>query len=743
MARLFDELLAISPELHTSPQGRHALNIFFTRLLFCFFAENTGIFDKKLFTDAIGTLSQTDGSDLNQLLTDIFTALETADATAKPAHLAKFPYVNGRLFTIDQHHTVPTFNKRTRDLVLDSGRLLWNEINPDIFGSMFQAVVTPGQRSDLGQHYTSVPNILKTIEPLFLDRLKEEFNAGFDSARKLEAVLRRISQIKVFDPACGSGNFLVIAYKELRKLEHAILERLRDLRGGKHQSLMLGSRINIENFFGIELDDFAVEVAILSLWIAKHQMNVEFREKFGIDLPLIPLKETGQIRQGNAARVDWQAVCPNTGTEEIFLIGNPPYAGAKVQTKDQKADYGYVFDGRQYSKNLDYIALWFVKGADYIAGTRAELAFVTTNSVSQGEHVGLMFPMVFDKGLEIGFAYTSSKWENNAKRNAGVTVAVINLRNARAGAKFIYTSDLRIEVANINGYLAGGDNEFVTKRFGPLSLIPPMSFGSMPNDNGKLILSAAERGVLVSRHPDTEQLVKRYTGSIEHIGGIERYALWISSSTVGLALGVPEIVTRIDAVREHRKKSDRASTKKLADVPWRFGEVRYKPTESIIVPRVSSENREYIPIGYLDKEAVISDAANAVYDAEAWVFALLTSQMHMVWTRAVAGRLKTDFRYSATIVYNNFPVPDLSTQVKDRLANAALRVLDVREYHSEKTLAELYDPDLMPDDLRLAHRELDELVDSIYRKHGFNSDEERLSLLFDMYKQMTAEEKRL
>jgi type II restriction/modification system DNA methylase subunit YeeA len=337
-------------------------------------------------------------------LSALFGALDTGDRADKPTHLASFPYVNGRLFTTGPEHSVPTFTKASRDLLIALGTLDWSEINPDIFGSMFQAVVNPHERSDLGQHYTSVPNILKTIEPLFLDGLREQLDAGFDSVPRLEALLERISSIKVFDPACGSGNFLVIAYKELRKLEHAILERLAEL-DPRHQVLFAESRINIESFYGIELDDFATEVAILSLWIAKHQMNAEFKEKFNLSIPLIPLKEAGQIREGNATRVDWQSVCPNSGDEEIFLIGNPPYYGSKRQTAEQKADYAFVFGRRAHSKNLNYIALWFVKGADYIEGTRAELAFVTTKTVAQGEHVGLMFPMIFAKGLEIGFAY--------------------------------------------------------------------------------------------------------------------------------------------------------------------------------------------------------------------------------------------------------------------------------------------------------------------------------------------------
>jgi hypothetical protein len=740
MAKLFDELLKENPEANQTSQGRHSLNIFFTRLLFCFFAEDTAIFTENQFTNAVANLTQADGSDLHELLGDLFIALDTESPADKPKHLAGFPYVNGRLFAVKSDQTVPLFNKKARDYLVESGKLQWSQINPDIFGSMFQAIVTPGQRSDLGQHYTSVPNILKTIEPLFLDELKAELDAAFDSEKKLEELLTRIAQIKVFDPACGSGNFLIIAYKELRKLEHATLERLTEI-SPKHQLLYAESRINIESFYGIELDDFAVEVAILSLWIAKHQMNAEFKQKFRIDIPLIPLKEMGQVKQGNAARTDWQLVCPNDGTSEIYLIGNPPYSGAKLQTREQKVDYQYVFGKKPFNKNLDYIALWFVMGANYIQGTRSQLSFVTTNSVTQGEHTGLMFPMLFKMGLEIGYAYTSFKWENNAKRNAGVTVAVINLRNMQIKAKYLFVDDVRIETKNINGYLASGRDVLIERRKTPLGANrPPMVFGSMPRDGGKLILTPNERMTLIDIEPASEQFVKGYLGSVEFINGTERHCLWIEDARLEAARSIPAIQKRLESVSSSRSLSRAQSTASYAKLPHRFVQISYRPTDSIIVPRVSSERREYIPIGYLGKETVISDAAFAVYDAEPWVFALLTSRMHMVWTRAVAGALETRIRYSNTIVYNNFPVPPLSDAKKTQLTERALRVLDVREYHPELTLADLYDPDQMPKNLRLAHQQLDELVDSIYRRREFASDEDRLSMLFEMYATMTEAE---
>lgn len=739
MGKLFDELLQANPGLFDDPTGRHALNTFFTRLLFCFFAEDTGIFTENQFTNAVGSHTQADGSDVAEFLTDLFTALDTQFVSAKPAHLAAFPYVNGRLFQITAEQTVPQFTKKARDLLIEAGSLIWREINPDIFGSMFQAIVTPGKRSNLGQHYTSVPNILKTIEPLFMDELKEKFGNAYNSVPQLEKLLDRIGKIKIFDPACGSGNFLVIAYKELRRLEHAILERLGDL-SIKHQRISLESRINIENFYGIEIDDFAVEVAILSLWIAKHQMNAEFYEKFNLKIDLIPLKEAGQIVQGNATRVDWNMVCPNDGGE-IYLIGNPPYVGAKVQTREQKEDYEFVFGSRPYNKNLDYIALWFVKGSDYIRGKHAELAFVTTNSVSQGEHVSLMFPMIFVQGIEIGFAYTSFKWENNARRNAGVTVAVIGLRNESSEQKYLYTDDLKIAADNINGYLADGSTVFIERRSMPLSRsLPSMAFGSMPRDGGGLILSAEERSEMIAADPRADFFIKRYVGSSEVINDGERYCLWIEDGKAAEASSIPAIEERLKKVTENRLESKAASTAAFASQPHRFVQISYKPTDSIIVPSISSERREYIPMGYLGPDVVISNKGFAVYDAEPWVFALLTSKIHMAWVGAVSGRMEMRYQYSNTIVYNNFPVPSLSDVMKEKLTVAALRVLDVREYHCEKTLAELYDPDVMPQDLREAHAAVDALVDSIYSKKPYETDEQRLSDLFALYEQMSAEE---
>ena len=739
MAVLFDELLKVTPSLKETPESRHNLNTFFSRLLFCFFAEDTEVFTSNQFTNAVGSLTLKDGSDTHEVIAQIFAALDAEAREDKPAVAAGFPYVNGRLFAVQSGQYVPVFNRRARELLLELGALQWGDINPDIFGSMFQSVIDAGQRANLGQHYTSVPNILKTIEPLFLDDLKAQLEAAEGSPKRLRKLLDRIAGIKVFDPACGSGNFLVIAYKELRKLEHAILEKLQELSGDYQSQLLLESRIRIENFYGIEIDDFPAEIAVLSLWIAKHQMNVEFKRKFGTSIALIPLREAGAIRCDNAARLDWQEVCPNNGEEEIYLIGNPPYVGSSMQTKEQKEDFSIVFGKRKYGKNLDYVSLWFIKGADYISRSNSQLAFVATNSIVQGLHISMLFPHILTEHVEIGYAYTSFKWTNNAKGNAGVTVIVLSLRpEGIKSPKYIFSGGVRTEAKNINWYLLDSPNIVLDSPRHPISNeFPPMVYGNKPSDGGNLFLDILEYQDLVTAHPDAKKYTHPILGSAEFINGKDRWCLWITDEQVKDASEIPPIAERLERVRAMRLCSKAAITREFASQPHRFLQLSYKKTDSLIVPRVSSERREYIPIGYLGPDTVISDSAFAVYDAEPWLFALLTSRMHMVWTRTVGGRMKTDYRYSNTVVYNNFPVPELSARAKSELTDAALRVLDVREYHSEMTLAQLYDPDTMPQDLRLAHEQLDLLVDSLYRDTPFASDDERLKRLFNLYLKQT------
>ncbi|MGJ9504592.1 class I SAM-dependent DNA methyltransferase [Actinotignum sp. GS-2025c] len=581
--------------------------------------------------------------------------------------------------------------------------------------------------------------------------------AGIEAVRwPCSALGSCIQRNRLCDPGCGSGNFLVIAYKALRQLEHRILERIDSLSTSGSWSLLgmgeeeklgaatLGlasSVINIENFYGIEIDDVSVEMAILSLWIAKHQMNEEFAEKFGVDIPLIPLKETGHIVHGNATRLDWNEVCPNNGTDEIYIIGNPPYVGSTWQTKEQKEDFAYVFNSAKYPKKLDYVALWFIKGANYIRGTRAKLAFVTTNSITQGEQVALLHPYVFTGGIEIGYAYTSFKWSNNASHNAGVTVAVISLRNESSEPKYLFTDLVRTPVENINAYLINGPDIYVSSRRTALSpVLPKMTNGSKPTDGGNLILSSDETEKALTANPDLEQVIKTFVGADDFINGKERFCLWLGKQDLDQFGDDPFVKIRLNRVVQSRLASKKTATQSLSKYPWKFEFTSYKPTDSIIVPEVSSERRDYIPIGYLDADTIVSNKGQVIYDAEPWLFALLTSRMHMIWTRAVCGRLETRLSYSSTIVYNTFPVPELSASSKEELTKRALRVLDVREYHCEKTLAELYDPDLMPRNLREAHEKIDEAVDRLYRNKPFASDEERLAVLFEKYQQLVAAE---
>jgi len=502
--------------------------------------------------------------------------------------------------------------------------------------------------------------------------------------------------------------------------------------------LFAESKINIENFFGIEIDDFAVEVAILSLWIAKHQMNSEFKDKFGVSIPLIPLKETGQVKQGNAILTDWNEVCPRIDHSETYVLGNPPYLGSRNQSAAQKRDLATVTDK---FRSLDYVSAWVIKGAEFIRGTSATLAFVTTNSITQGEQVGILWPQVLGLDLEIGYAYTSFKWSNHAKNAAGVSCVVLGLRNRSADPKYIFTDGLRIEVTRINPYLADGPDIWIGRRSSPLSpVMPRLGFGSMPNDGGNLILTDAEKNDLLSDAPGLAEYVRGFSGSDEFIKGRTRWCLVIPDDAVDAASNHPAIERRLAGVREHRSKSTEKSTREMASSPNRFYFWAHQEAESVIVPATSSERREYVPIGYLNRATVISNSANAAYGVEPWTFALLTSRSHMVWMRAVGGKMKTDYRYSGTIIYNNFPVPALSDVMKENLAVAALRVLDVREYHCELTLADLYDPDKMPEDLREAHATVDALVDSIYSRKPYETDEQRLSDLFAMYERMTAEE---
>lgn len=739
MARLYDEIVKHN-EISTA-EDVHDLNVFFSRLLFCFFAEDTGVFPKGSFTNALASLTQPSGEDTNRFLDGLFEVLDTPLKARQDlaAHLVEFGYVNGKLFA--RRSWAPRFSATARRLILECGTLDWSQINPDIFGSMIQAVVHPSQREGLGMHYTSVENIMKVIRPLFLDELQEAYAEAISDVPRLERLLARICAIKVFDPACGSGNFLVISYKELRKLEHLILRRIGELEPSKVGMFKL-SGIKLENFYGIEIDDFAHEIAILSLWLAKHQMNVEFHQLFGVEISLIPLKDTGNIVCANATRISWEGVCPRTKGSEIYLLGNPPYLGSSMQTSQQKEDFVRFFGSSKYPKNLDYISLWFLKGADYIENGDAHLGFVSTNSICQGDHVGLLWPRILNNDVQIAFAHTSFPWTNLARGKAGVICVIVGLSSRPRSPRRLYSGHVKQDVENINPYLAAtARNTIVMPRRHSISGLPSMVRGNQPTDGGLLNFTAAEMDDFLAQEPLAAEFVRPYTGAEEFINGKVRFCLWIDDDRAAFAASLPTLRVRLEKIRRFRLGRT-ATAQGMADQPHRFMQRPYRNAEQIIVPRVSSERRFYIPMGFLDSRTIVSDLANAIYGAELWVFGLIQSRMHMVWVRTVAGRLKSDIRYSPVLCYNTFPVPEMTHEAGQKLETLVLKVLAVREEFADKTLADLYDSEKMPRRLRDVHERLDRFVEKLYRSSPFESDDERLDCLFHMYEALIASENR-
>ncbi|MFZ7176015.1 class I SAM-dependent DNA methyltransferase [Streptococcus hyovaginalis] len=768
--RLYDELKKIN-HFDDRSQEEKEFNLFLIRLLFLFFAEDTEIMKKGIFTNAIKTRSREDGSDLNILFNHIFASLDIANRLSQESWLQEFPYVNGKLFTDASTNLV--FDKKTRKLILEAGELLnWNEINPDILGAMIQTVASSEHRSSSGMHYTSVENIMKVIKPLFLDELTANFQAIVDKInenedkditertrrenraayeKEVSTLHERLSKIKFFDPACGSGNFLIITYKELRRLEIRLLKALRELRQDGRIDFFETSKISLNQFYGIELDDFAHEVARLSLWIAEYQMNLEALNEINLQSAFLPLRDAGNITQGNALRLDWDRVVPHTPTDEIYLIGNPPYIGAKLQNKEQKEDLRLTIGEQFKYKKMDYIAGWFYKGIDFINTANAKLAFVTTNSIFQGEQVAFIWQPVLSK-MEIEFAYTSFKWGNSAANNAGVTVAIVGLANKSNASyqKYIFDETLvRQTVTHINPYLASGEDILVESSNNPINRLPKMVFGSMPRDGGHLIISDLnERNKIVEGNPDLEPFIKRYVGSEEYIKDKPRYVFWLNKEEYQTVQNNSLLSLRIKGVAQARMSSPAKSTQDAAKTPYAFvqkGEwdeaySTFKQSDAdefvqLLVPRVSSESRDYVPMGFVGEDTIISDSAMAVYNAPVYLLGLLMSRLHMTWLRAIGGKLETRYRYSAGLVYNTFPVPELSTKRKNQIEEQVFEILDLRE-ELGGTLAELYHRDTMPQALREAHQVLDGIVERAYKETPFTSDEERLSHLLKRYKEM-------
>ena len=762
--KLYVELLRENPDWATSHR-RGDMNHFMARLIFCFFAEDTDIFNgEALFTRTVEQMSDRDAGNTHEVLSEIFRAMNVKIADRAAANLRpwadQFPYVNGGLFCGSAN--VPRFNRMARTYLLHAGTLNWKQINPDIFGSMIQAVADDEERGALGMHYTSVPNILKVLNPLFLDDLRAQLEAAGDNRIKLLNLRKRMARIRVFDPACGSGNFLVIAYKQMREIEAEINRR----RGETH----LRSEIPLTNFRGIELRDFPAEIARLALIIAEFQCDVLYRGQMEALAEFLPLDAENWIVRGNALRIDWLSVCPPTGTGvkvtaddlfetpldqaeidfeneggETYICGNPPYLGSTWQTAVQKDELRTLFAHRCSGwKSLDYVAGWFIKAADFANHSISTAAFVSTNSICQGQQVPILWPLVFDAGQQIVFAHTSFKWANLASHNAGVTVTIVALSKQVPASRVLYGvgdsgNTAARSVPFINAYLVPGANVVVEKAARPLSGQSGMSFGNKPVDGGHLLLAREEVHALGLSAAQHERFIRRIYGSAEFIRGLQRYCLWIEDAHLEEALQLAPVYQRIESVRSVRLASRDSGANEMAKRAHQLREMCIANTWTITVPRTSSESRPFLPIGLIDARSTVTSEAFALYDAPLWNMALIASRVHLVWIATVCGKLKTDFRYSNTLGWNTFPVPALTEQNKADLTRCSENILLAREAHFPATIADLYDPDTMPENLRQAHEHNDEVLERIYIGRRFKNDTERLEKLFDLYTKMVAQ----
>ena len=767
--RLYIELLKDNPEWATAAR-REDLNHFMARLIFCFFAEDTDIFHGEgLFSDTVEQMSAGDPSKTGEVISELFRAMNIPirhegkisnfhrDAAGIRNWANVFPYVNGGLFTGSVE--VPRFSRIARAYLLKVGELPWQKINPDIFGSMIQAVADDEERGALGMHYTSVPNILKVLNPLFLDELREKLEEAGDNARKLLNLRQRIARIRVFDPACGSGNFLVIAYKQMREIEAEINRR----RGEIERK----TDIPLTNYRGIEIRHFSTEIARLALIIAEYQCDVLYRGQQLALAEFLPLEAANWITCGNALRLDWLSLCPPTGTGvknraedlfatpldqaeidfaneggETYICGNPPYKGTKNQTDEQKSDLLFVFSKFQGSyKVLDYVTAWFIKGAEYLTCERGGAAFVSTNSICQGNQVPVLWPLIMSMEVKITFAHTSFKWANLAANNAGVTVVVVGLsRNPGAKRRLFYSqgeATIEREAANINAYLVPAEDIIVDKRSTPPLGCAPMVLGNQPYEGGFLIFDQDGFETLGLDSEARKAITRKILGSNEVINGGERFCLWIDNENLPIANSMPAVAAQINKVREWRLRSERPATRAMANRSHQFCEMKNGSSSVIIVPIRSSENREYLPVALFDLRTTVSNLAYAIYDGDLCNVSLIVSRLHLIWISTVCGKLETRFSYSNKMGWNTFPVPKLTEQNKSDLTRCAEDILLAREAHFPATIADLYDLEKMPADLRAAHERNDETLERIYIGRRFKNDTERLEKLFELYTKMT------
>ena len=739
MGKLYDIIITNNDHILEGSKERHGLNIFFTRILFCFFAEDANIFEKGIFTSSIKLYTNPDNNDIELFFEKLFETLNSENRNNIPSYLSKFPYVNGGLFK--NKYQIPKLTKDFRKIMIECGDLDWNSINPDIFGSMMQAVVQRGERKELGMHYTSSGNILKLIKPLFLDAFYDEFHQAKSDKKKLNKLLSKLYNIRIFDPACGSGNFLVVTYKELYKLEIEVLKEIKDV--DSNDWLITNSGIRLSQFYGIEIDDYAHEMAKLSLWIAEHQMNVLYTEILGEYRPTLPLSEPGNIVCANATQYDWNKVCPRENNCQIYLVGNPPYSGAKLQTQDQKNDLANVFKDLKSYKNLDYIACWFYLASKYIKGIKSAFSFVSTSSISQGEQVALLWPNIFNFNLEIFFAYKPFEWSNHAKGNAGVTCVILGVQNNNdKQKKFIFHKSNQVKIAKkISPYLIELDPSIIIERINKQIVgLQEMLFGNMPRDGGHFILDENDYSNLVEKYENSKNFIKRYVGSIELIKGQKRWCLWIDDKNKDEACKIDFINERINKVKKFRLGSKAKSTFDKAKIPHKFAQIQHVPEKALVIPSVTTSKRDYLPIDFVNQDTVISNLCYAIYKPETYMFGILSSRMHMVWLQTVSGRFRDGYRYSNSLCYNSFVVPALGESEKKLIENCVFKILEQREIHSDKSLFDLYDPTKMPLSLKNEHLELDITIEKLYRANKFNNDDERIQYLMKLYENLKNKE---
>ena len=736
MGKLHDQLKAIGYE------GR-ALEIYLVRLLFCLFAEDTSIFEKRQLQDYVEQRTAEDGSDLAHHLATLFYILNTpADQRLKnlDESLAAFPYVNGKLFA----ELLPPagFDRAMRESLLDLCALDWSLISPAIFGSLFQSIMDDKARRNLGAHYTSEENILKLIKPLFLDGLWAEFEKIKKNRNRLFEFHKKLRSLTFFDPACGCGNFLVITYRELRLLE---LDVLRAAYADGQMALDVHHLIavNVDQFYGIEIEDFAAQIAQVALWLVDHQMNIKVSEEFGAYFVRIPLVHSATIVNGNALQLDWNAVLPAPTCS--YVLGNPPFVGKSLQNTAQKSDMAAVTADIPSAGVLDYVAAWYVKAARYMAGNPAiRAAFVSTNSITQGEQVGALWGWMLGHGIKIHFAHRTFSWNNEARGKAAVHCVIVGFGLGDVAEKTIFEYENikgeahAVKVANINPYLVDAPDVVLPSRSTPVCSVPPMIYGSKPTDGGYLLLSDDERRELVSAEPQALQWIKPFLNADEFLYALPRYCLWLADCPPEALRRMPLVLKRIEAVRAMRAASTKAPTRERAGTPTLFAEIRQPNSAYLLIPRHSSERRSIIPLGFLPPNVICGDANFAIPDASLFHFGILISTLHNAWIRFVCGRLKSDFRYSAAIVYNNFPWPTPTDNQRAVIEAVAQAVLDARAAHPGASLADLYDPLTMPPDLVKAHQKLDQAVDAAYGYKGATTDAARVAFLFGLYQQQTS-----